>query len=411
MHPQTTTDCPICKLPAELLLTIFLLALPNNSSNFMVSWGGGTEGQYREDMCARLLLAQVCRHWRLLALEAATLWTVIDEGGGRLRDEFLKRSKEASLRVCIFLDHIARPLTALIPHASRIREMHVIYSGRSPVIRRSQVPRELPLDLSSLRQLTIYTTDHYGHSITKPKTFVSLFPSGLPSLRRLVILNHPWFPAAGYQFLTHLLIREGVLQTGPETVVHVLRQCPSLECLVLLDFQRMWAFIDFDSESEVQLPHLKTFTVHACDQVLWGRLYNCLSLPAIQTLCVVNTYEVSVRHPDRFHPGLSHFRRSALATIVSHIDCAYDDGAMARITFTIYDESFTLVYRLVKWRFPFHYMGEDTQDPALTRVERLHGRVPELVIHVSGSADMPQPPMKMERYGEQTVDRWYYWST
>ena len=108
---------PINRLPPELLVHIF---------SFL---GGGT--------CV-VPASQVCRRWRDVAVHMPSLWTVIREEDDVFAARcFMDRSRHAKLDISFIIDMRAPDDFALlrslvIPHASRIRRLHLdVFSDRA----------------------------------------------------------------------------------------------------------------------------------------------------------------------------------------------------------------------------------------------------------------------------------------
>ncbi|ESK97876.1 hypothetical protein Moror_17305 [Moniliophthora roreri MCA 2997] len=76
---------PIAILPPEILLRILSLCARRTHPNT------------RRGCCHVMAFAQVCRQWRLLALQTSSLWTTIDLCNTAYASEFLTRSKDAQI--------------------------------------------------------------------------------------------------------------------------------------------------------------------------------------------------------------------------------------------------------------------------------------------------------------------------
>jgi hypothetical protein len=75
----------ISQLPSELLLRIFLFVRSGDSNGCDLDW---------------IVVTQVCRHWRDLALRYPLLWNHINLSYPEWTSEKLRRSQPASLIVC-----------------------------------------------------------------------------------------------------------------------------------------------------------------------------------------------------------------------------------------------------------------------------------------------------------------------
>jgi len=115
---------PICRLPPELLSSIFL--------QYTWQW----HREYRSTSTAEIPhwvdVSYVCQYWRNVALNCTELWTHLFFVSSRWMDELLRRSKTAPLIIhanvfCLCPDRAMRPLIKALGHMDRVQNLWICF--------------------------------------------------------------------------------------------------------------------------------------------------------------------------------------------------------------------------------------------------------------------------------------------
>ncbi|KAJ8089422.1 hypothetical protein PM082_014670 [Marasmius tenuissimus] len=193
---------PINKLPPEILAEIFV-ETKQNLPSFLPLVKGGIRSF---DNHSWLTLIHVCRHWRGVVASFPALWGTIDNLRGGVKSEIcLKRSRSAPLDVFLsitgpeFAPISPELVEALIPHISRLRQLHVNTDGwfsPTPIYQSFRVSAPLLYSLSI---------------VTKGRDVVGgvlppIFNDDMPSLRQLTLEHFTSWPAGYFVNLTHLCL-------------------------------------------------------------------------------------------------------------------------------------------------------------------------------------------------------------
>lgn len=218
---------PISKLPVESLVRIFCVLRDMDVRSRSHRW---------------LLVTHVCRDWRLVALDAAQLWTHIYSLNEDCVQTFLARSKKAPLDICYpqqkgknnRLDAVT---TMLLSESSRFHRVEFSHSGTAHAFLVHHFPDGAPL-LSDLT-LKFFSILIFGvHASTTTAVLTDIVPRicdhGVPALRRLHLERWPVASLASLSSLINpslraLVIKQPHTRYPTTTWAHVLMGLPLLE--------------------------------------------------------------------------------------------------------------------------------------------------------------------------------------
>ncbi|TFY50863.1 hypothetical protein EVG20_g11286 [Dentipellis fragilis] len=270
-----------CILPAELLIHIFSLSAPDQSS------GLKNYDKVQKPLPWPAILSHVCQCWRNVCLQTPSLWaSITDSLLGRWPAMFLERSMSTPL--CIDITLMSHPLTTInliLANMHRIRLMFIY----------SPTPRGLVGfmdELSSpapLLQLAVFHSGDLGSSGVKADTI--LFDGCAPQLRSLQLLNgHPFFLKNVPPFSTITNFNSEHVLSVPE-VLQFLRQNPGLECLWMVDpsvfnWDTPGPIPPESSTSPILMPQLHSMFVHGLSAARAVTLLGHVHMPQLDTLSV-----------------------------------------------------------------------------------------------------------------------------
>lgn len=261
---------PILRLPPELTVQIFLDA---------------TDIGKLQDRCKlpeRLVISQVCRYWRAIALDCAALWSSIHlQYGNPCVSKLLARTKQhpLSLVTCKKFrkyNHILSPERSTMPILKRllatemwrIRDLDITTHNTITTVGKP----------SQLRSLTVRERENL-------QPFVKMIEGGETSeLRKLWIHSHSFnWETMVHRNLTLLFIRMYSRHPDLEDtlkIIPALRSMPLLQALKL-KFCLSCDLTPSESRDLISLPHLHTIDlasmVEGCVNLL-----SYLDLPAAQ---------------------------------------------------------------------------------------------------------------------------------
>ncbi|KAK1226463.1 hypothetical protein PQX77_010547 [Marasmius sp. AFHP31] len=171
-----------------------------------------------------LNVTQVCRQWRTVALNAASIWSRIDFTHPGLAREMIRRSKAAPLDVVvmhpILSPRVVDGLTDALSHVGRIRSLVVHSTHLAPDSNTLFANLDKPAPL-------LHTLDITGRSnLTFPN---NMFAGDAPQLRKLKIngFHFPWSTSL-LKNLTTLIL----LEPHDEPLVSHCPQCPTTKQLL-----------------------------------------------------------------------------------------------------------------------------------------------------------------------------------
>ncbi|KAG0704597.1 hypothetical protein DFH29DRAFT_365883 [Suillus ampliporus] len=261
------------RLPTEVLSQIFDHCLPVPEDSRLSS---------SSRLEAPMLLTEVCRRWREVAVGIPGLWcrlTVESTHGDWYRnafcyDSWLKRSQGRPLSLtllCYVVDYSEDRLRRLLqPYSNQISSLSIHFSVNS------NKPELLLTDLLALQELTV----SMPNLETRPALAQSI--SRLSTLRSLKI-TEPWFLfdhlSAFNPVWAHLTnVAIAIFQSSG--VLRLLRLCPNLSSLMIR------TQID-DIEAVEPFTHTKLQSLHiSVPTHPLSSLFNALSLPNLRALAV-----------------------------------------------------------------------------------------------------------------------------
>ncbi|KAF8555388.1 hypothetical protein OG21DRAFT_1496339, partial [Imleria badia] len=127
---QRSAVCFISRLPTETLEAIFIHRACDNWHH-SIAYGPPLPFQWpRLAAPGWVDLSYVCRHWRNIALNCPTLWTYLFMTTPRWTEAFLRRSKQASLKLAVHVEeedeHLAlRFVEQVVKHSERIQDLRI----------------------------------------------------------------------------------------------------------------------------------------------------------------------------------------------------------------------------------------------------------------------------------------------
>ncbi|KAI0748750.1 hypothetical protein C8Q80DRAFT_1121088 [Daedaleopsis nitida] len=395
----------IHSLPAEVLGMIFQHALPSRGDG--MPFTGYEDPGLMEELRARVALTHVCRRWRRVALDMASLWTIIDEFSSASTTEFLARSGEMPIQVCI-RNFLGRSVGgSLRPHESRVRDLYLnIAKGHRSVIP-SSFP-ELPFDPVHLERLSI-VTDARPFDESRPNIDLEvspvLFGQPTPRLTKLILRNMCWLPVISCETLTHLHISQGT-PISLDTLLMFIGRCTALERLVLVDIY-IANSTAVPLDHAVSLPHLRTLVLGINQSHLsMRRLIQYLVLPPTVTVRVTGVYAFRALSDLRPFPKLP-FTETFDTLSVDHafgrlVVRAFGPSSALLLDFKDYPlSSADQAVDFMKAVIPFENIAD-----VRYRAHVLHAR---RAVHLLG--DMPMPALKRFAYvdtneGSAIPDAW-----
>ncbi|KZV59440.1 hypothetical protein PENSPDRAFT_760430 [Peniophora sp. CONT] len=276
---------PISALPAELLARIFshladIWPVNSNDHSGMFVTGGWSR------------IALICRRWRAVAIECASLWATVSLDGNEPIDMFLERAKTSPLRVIGRVAHDSddefQRIQCLIGNFDRFKslDLDVVYDYTEAPKSDTLIFGRLMTTKSNIETLSVCTIrasdDGWdSHTSTRANgqfrgpshTFVSTVAPQLATVNLAGYL-FPW--GAGSSSLRSLTLS----WTGahpPQThaladILDSLRAMPALERLVLTDClphlpQSSQDFIN--KQSMISLPQLKDMQLACYNETCW----------------------------------------------------------------------------------------------------------------------------------------------
>ncbi|KAI9065061.1 hypothetical protein FKP32DRAFT_531564 [Trametes sanguinea] len=275
---------PVHQLPAEVMGMIFASALPCHEDSFRYS--GFEEPDVVGVRRARLAISAVCRRWRSIACQMASLWGVVEvSSSAPWAAECFCRSGNMPLHVLARYPFANTSESTLITQGNRIRDLFLELLKQDS----ARVPVELPNDLPpvpNLECLVIATRCRPfedGRPMVDLAHRVPLFPHPPLRLRMLILKNQCWFPAIPYDRLTHLYISQGT-PIDFRSLLTLLGHCTALEKLIMVDVY-LAAANQVPADYTVSLPSLRLLTLGINQsRMLMRYLLRALMLPSTAIL-------------------------------------------------------------------------------------------------------------------------------
>ncbi|KAI0062994.1 hypothetical protein BV25DRAFT_1825067 [Artomyces pyxidatus] len=273
-------ESPISRLPVELLRAIFLTARQKDISKVM-----GTAHLLHDAMPPWVVISQVCRHWRHIALDTKELWTEIPVQSCRTMwtELALSRSDPLSISLCFdfnlaekawYKDAVLRAARAL-PRARELfitggcQHEHSFLAAFVAALRARRAPHlevfaadffeEMPDDMflddppDTLRTVRLFTCNPSAHSVLfrAPLRSLQLLDctteivrvlAGCPTLESVLLSGSSYTEGAGPLDYTHAALQRLTVVDDFESVVgllRLLRLAPSvqllLDCYAIVD--------------------------------------------------------------------------------------------------------------------------------------------------------------------------------
>ncbi|KAJ7166340.1 hypothetical protein C8R43DRAFT_1232390 [Mycena crocata] len=234
---------PIRKLPAEILVEIFL--------HYLDIWWYS-----RNDLKRVLTLSHVCAHWRQIACTTPQLWTgalpinfkkAFSDTYLSMAKTFLERSAPFPIPMTLDVESrgVAPLINSLFSSAPRWRslQLHDYFSARF----RQMAPNTLA-NLESI-DVKIYGPAGYAAPVTAFLTAPLLRRVNLQAAQSTSHLPMPWAQ------LTHVTLSE----TSPQLSLDILLQCTSI-CSATFTDMNAWS-VEPDAALPVALPQLESLEV------------------------------------------------------------------------------------------------------------------------------------------------------
>ncbi|KAH9001833.1 hypothetical protein EDB86DRAFT_2848439 [Lactarius hatsudake] len=322
---QRNNLTPVFLLPPELLARVFhfhVLAEPPWFSLNKLGW---------------IKVTHVCRHWRHVALDHASLWARISgfPVNPRWITEQLSRAKNAPLVIDLLGTPTVETMTMFPSHLPHTRELRLRGLNKSCV----NVVKELcGLEAPDLEHFEL------GLSVSPPMTYqdfdgTRLFKGKAPKLRTLSLcqVRVPWsfFPRCQFSQLRIILFDEEDRDDTPSLgslnqLIDVLTNCPTLEVLVL---ESCLPSIPPQSAHirTVHLPRLSHLSLAGSNSRV-VRFFGALKMPSSTILNLHCVAENVVGNDGGLILPLvlAHFNRSALVTFrsfkasINHLERSLD---------------------------------------------------------------------------------------
>ncbi|KZT23906.1 hypothetical protein NEOLEDRAFT_1242855 [Neolentinus lepideus HHB14362 ss-1] len=270
------TLLPIARLPPELLAEIFLAYMSTNENSTFYPFS-------RYKYHRRFYIAQVCQHWRQVALEDPRLWANIDlSAGPRCVKEMLLRSKKAHLTISgnasSYRDS-SESFELILAELSRVRCMDLIATRSFLQEFHTTGPRNVPC----LRALKLSRSYQDPDDFMQPLPFISSLP--LSNLEDLSVANYPLdsFRMSALPTLTSFSWTESDVEWTVSFLLALLRNMPLLRTLILSGSPLRSE--DNTKEPIVNLPQLNYLSIN-CPSAPCAAILAHLSFPARATTAI-----------------------------------------------------------------------------------------------------------------------------
>ncbi|KAJ6470757.1 hypothetical protein C8R47DRAFT_1148184 [Mycena vitilis] len=286
MEVHLTLLSPMRRLPEDLVRAIFMACLPSARNPAISS---------KE---APLLLCQICRSWRGIALATPRLWAAIHiviPKASQLQclleqvSAWLKRSGTVALDISVVFsrtsdgdDRISPLLLSLVEVSRRWRSLeiglHRHLGAGSPLLALTS------MDVPLLETVNIPLKENPIESDFTSMTFLAT-----PSLRNLTLPGSETCHKnpVRWHTLTDLKItlnryRRHYLTSG--TALVILQQCTSLQTCDFQIFDSMSDQASLPPTEDVFLPHLTHLAIERKSKSAHNTLFGCVTLPNLRSL-------------------------------------------------------------------------------------------------------------------------------
>ncbi|KZT23914.1 hypothetical protein NEOLEDRAFT_1242861 [Neolentinus lepideus HHB14362 ss-1] len=265
---------PTARLPPELLAEIFLAYMNTHENSAFYSFS-------RYEYHRRFYIAQVCQHWRQVALEDPRLWANIDlSAGPRYVKEMLFRSKKAPLaisgNVSSYEDSSAS-FELILAELSRVHVIDLIVTRSFLQEFHTTGPRNVPC-------LRVLKLSRSQDRVTLPLPFLSTL-----LLSNLEDLSVEGFPLDSFRMLvlpslTSFSWTTSSVKSTVSSLLTLLRNTPLL-CTLIFSYSFM-SSDESTTQPNVNLPQLIHLTIR-CAPTPCAELLAHLSFPAHATTEIV----------------------------------------------------------------------------------------------------------------------------
>ncbi|OCH93811.1 hypothetical protein OBBRIDRAFT_823850, partial [Obba rivulosa] len=260
------TLSPISRLPTELLAEVFILHARDRGLHALYYKKYGMVLAGAEKRYTWIRVAQVCRHWRAVALNCPRLWNHIYVTSPKWMEMLLPRTRKAPLSVEV--DTVSGPyanerlpaLKAVLQHMGRVEALQLsIHTSQL-----KELKEEFDKAAGSLRSLEIHMVGSSDHVHTHyPAT---LFQAQHPHLQRIVLSNVPtirWSDTLFCPTVTELSLKASIQVAGVtmSAMLAALEGMPLLRTLDLWNVLPSNAFSNTSDLRTVALPQLRTLKV------------------------------------------------------------------------------------------------------------------------------------------------------
>ncbi|KAG1747974.1 uncharacterized protein EDB91DRAFT_52462 [Suillus paluster] len=266
---------PLWRLPTEVLSQVFDQCIPN------------VDCLYPSRLEAPMLLTEICRRWREVAVGLPSLWCrlcVVDDGDWQraavFYESWLKRSRGCPLSLAF--DCFANNLTGLRnlfqPYLNQISSLSVYFLEGTDQTSNLLLLQDLPKDLPALQEVNIFIEIDLAISILSIAQSISRLPSTLRSLKVTGLLFDVEEFSSLHPVLAHLTNVE-ISMPHPKAFLHFLQLCPNLSSLTV-HAEFGWAQT-LEPFTHTEIRSLRINFDYANTRCLSG-LFDALSLPNLR---------------------------------------------------------------------------------------------------------------------------------
>ncbi|KAF8138947.1 hypothetical protein EV363DRAFT_1315259 [Boletus edulis] len=314
LQTQRNSFLPISRLPTETLAAIFIYSARNYHSTH-----SGYPTLTAPDW---VNVSYVCRHWRNVALNCATLWSHLFITSPRWTEELLARSKQASLKLHADL-HPSRRLCfvrRVMNHIERIQELHLNFPH-------SFKDHFLSSPAPCLQNLNLKIS--VGYQNEPSQEFSALFDGDTPALRTLE-LSH--CPVPWHSFTLNGLTTLNLCSVPSQCRQNMVEFLATLNCVK--DLRHLYLEDALDSTAGF----LSSTEFHSFQKINLPRLSRLLIVAPLSTViaflaCVNIPMKTEVRLDCGFEDGVSLHDYASLFSVVAQRFSTSTSQALSSPTF------------------------------------------------------------------------------
>jgi hypothetical protein len=268
------TYSPISQLPNETLVEVFMIVKDSSQCSF-------------EDLHR---LAQICGHWRRVAISTPALWTDLPTGRHNYTLLMLDRSKKAPLGAYLYKDIPAATTNAVLDHIERIRTLALDLPASLLIDAQSFLSGSNTRNALLLEELIISSHYHSRENLTFTFSLDTFRLTSKLCQLRLSGISFDWFILSSVPNLTHLILDGANASAGVsgKQFIRVLQQMSKLETLQMtFEKIRLYDYSSSTSSELIHLPSLTTLAVGTREKHdLLGHFLSHTSLPQLRKLRV-----------------------------------------------------------------------------------------------------------------------------